>query len=198
MKRILALVLLAVLFSANAFAQAVDNAGNRITATFGDQDTSAQKSYRVTADTTGLVQFDNGTSIAWPFEQIDTANTGQGAYTFTSLDSGLFVEDFGGNALTVSAPGKLTGKGVVTTLPACVTATLGFKFEVVAAVRENVTLTPSTTADSIDYSISGTGLNAGQGLKTTSTQAGDGIGVMCIAPGQWQVTKATGTIASAP
>lgn len=196
MKRILALVMLAVLISANAFAQAVDQAGNKITATLGDQDSN--KNYRVNTDTTGLVQYANDTSIAYPYEIINTTNTTTGTYTFSSTDSGLYIEDFGGFSTTTSAPGTKTGRGAIYTLPACVTSTLGFNFTVGTAVKETITVTPSTTADSLDYSIAGTGLNAGQGVKTSSGQAGDKIGVACVSPGQWQVIDDGVTVASAP
>lgn len=205
MKHILALVITAVLISANAFAA-------NLVATFGDRDSNGV--YRVQASDDGSIVYNSGTSIkygatntisyggstatAFSYKQIDTSNTVTGTYTFSPADSGLFIEDFGGNALNSSAPGKLTGVGVIATLPACVAGTLGNKYEMIAAVREAVTVTPSTTLDSIDYSITGTGLNAGQGVKTTSLQAGDGIGVICVAPGQWQLTKAGVTPAAAP
>lgn len=201
MKRILALVLLAVLVSANAFAQAVDQAGNRLTATFGDQDSA--KNYRLSADTTGLVQYANDTSIAYPYESINTSTGITSAYTLTSTDSGSAISDWGGTSIAALHPGQSSGQGATYTLPQCTSTVLGMNFVVTTAVKETITVTPSVTTDSIDYSILGTGLSNGVGLKTASVaasgNAGDAIGVICVAPGQWQVLRTKGvTVASAP
>jgi hypothetical protein len=206
MKRILALVMLAVLVSANAFAQAVDQAGNKETATFGDQD--ANKNYRVSADTTGLVQFANDTSIAYPYENIAngtaianavstiTNNPGFG-YFLSSTDSGLNIADYGGKTAGTAAIGTLTGSGTRYILPTCSASAVGFQFDLATAVRETITITPYSTADSIAYSISGTGLLAGQGIKNSGTAAaGDEAEITCSSVGNWTLHNIAGTWAT--
>ena len=201
MKRILALVLLAVFFSANAFAQ-YDQAGNRSTATFGDQDSN--KNYRITADSTGLVQFANDTSIAWPYENIGSGtavtstagNPGTG-YQLSQSDSGLIITDYGGKTAGTSGIGKLTGQGTRYILPACTSSNLGMYYDINTAVQETITITPFSTADSIAYSISSTGLNAGQGIKNNSSeQSGDSFEIMCTSVGTWTVDDHVGTWAT--
>ena len=201
MKRILALVFLGILVSANAFAQ-YDQAGNRSTATFGDQDSN--KNYRITADSTGLVQFANDTSIAWSYENIASGTTIAGTsgnpgtgYTLSSIDSGLFITDYGGKTAGTSGIGKLTGSGTRYILPACTTANLGFTYDIATGVQETITITPLSTADSITFSISGTGLNAGQGIKNSgSTNAGDEAQVVCSSVGNWTIHNIYGTWAT--
>jgi hypothetical protein len=201
------ILLFMVAFSTHAKAQAVDQAGNRTTATLGDQDSN--KNYRVSTDTTGLFQFANDTSIAYPYENLTVPTT---AYSLSSSDSGLYIVDWGGTSVTnglgnakAAVNPTLVGRGSTYLLPACVTATEGFKYEVYTAVSEQITITPSTTADSIEATIgagsalvSGEYPAAGQGLKNSSEHSGDGMGVMCISPGQWILTKASGTITLAP
>ena len=195
MKRILALVILAVLVSANAFAA-------RLTATLGDQD--AAKNYRVQVDDSGLVTFAQDTSITAPYENIGSGtavtsaagNPGTGR-VLTSADSGSYISDYGGNTVGVAAPGTLTGSGTRFILPACTTATLGYQFDFATAVKETITITPNSTADSIAFSISGTGLSAGQGIKNSgSAAAGDEIQVSCTSVGNWTARNLAGTWAT--
>ena len=195
MKRILALVILAVLISANAFAAAV-------TATLGDQDSA--KNYRVQVDSTGLVTFAQDTSIAWPYENIasgttvssTTGNPGTG-YQLSSTDSSAIITDYGGKTAGTAGVGKLTGSGTRYILPSCSASNLGLYFDINTAIQETITITPFSTADSIAFSISSTGLNAGQGIKNSgTTQAGDSIEVACTAVGTWTVDDKQGTWAT--
>lgn len=201
MKRILALVILAVLVSANAFAQ-FDNAGNRTEATLGGQDSN--KNYRLTCDSTGLCEFANDTAIAYPYENISSGtaiagtagNPGTG-YQLTSADSGLNIADYGGKTAGTSASGTLTGYGTRFILPACTSVNLGFQYEIATAVKETITVTPFSTADSISYSISGTGLLAGQGIKNSgSGAAGDQVQAVCSSVGNWTLHNVYGTWAT--
>ena len=195
MKRILALVLFGALFSANAFA-------GYVTATIGDQDSN--KNYRIQADSTGLITFANDTSIAWSYENIGSGtavsstagNPGTG-YVLTSTDSGMFINDYGGKTAGTAGVGNLTGNGTRFILPACTSANLGFTYDIATAVVETITITPASTADSITYSISSTGLKAGQGFKNSGTaQAGDEAQVVCTSVGNWTVHNITGTWAT--
>ena len=196
MKRILALVLLAVLCSANAFAA-------QVTATLGDQNSA--KNYRVQVDSTGLVTFAQDTSIAWPYENISsgtaiagtTGNPGTG-YVLSSIDSGSNITDYGGKTAGTAAIGTLTGTyGTRFILPACNSANLGLMFDIATGVKETITITPNSTADSIAFSISGTGLSAGQGIKNSGTAgAGDEVQVSCTSVGNWSVRNIAGTWAT--
>ena len=167
-----------------------------------DQDSN--KNYRITADTTGLVQFANDTSIAWSYENIASGtaignvagNPGTG-YQLSSTDSGLFITDYGGKTAGTSASGTLTGSGTRYILPACTSANLGFTYDIATAVQETITITPLSTADSITYSISSTGLKAGQGIKNSgSAQAGDEVQAVCSSIGNWTLHNVYGTWAT--
>lgn len=186
MKSILALVVMAVLSTANAFA-------TQITATFGDQDSS--NNYRIQADSSGLVTFANDTSIAYPYENISSPTSK--SYTLTAADSGSYILDWGQLAASHANTGSTTS-GNAYTLPLCTSTSLGKKFEVITAVKETITVTPTSTADTIAYSISGTPLSAGVGVKTSNTAGvGDKIGMVCASSGTWVVTGCSGC-ATAP
>ena len=186
MKRILALVILAVLFSANAFAATV-------TGTFGDQDSA--KNYRIQADNTGLVTFAQDTSIAYPYENISAPSSQ--TYTLSSTDSGSSITDFGQLAATHTNVGS-SSNGNKYVLPLCTSSTLGYWYHIATAVKETITVTPTSTADTIAYSISGTAVSAGVGIKNTSAQAADGITIACVSAGVWSASDATGVFATAP
>lgn len=199
---VLLIMAVALLSPHKVMAQAVDNAGNRETATFGDQD--AAKNYRISADTTGLIEFAQDTPIAWSYENIAsgasingkyTTTAGQGGgYFLSATDTGLNISDYGGWTAGVSAPGTLNGSGTRYILPTCNTAALGFAFDIATAVQETITITPYSTADSIAWSISNTGLPAGIGIKNSgSKQAGDEVQAQCTSVGNWTVRNWAGT-----
>ena len=186
MKRILALVILAVLFSANAFAAVV-------TATLGDQDSA--KNYRVQVTSDGLVTFANDTSIAYPYSNV-SAPASQ-TYTLSVSDTGGNTVDWGQLAATHANVGA-SSNGNKYVLPLCTSSTLGYQFHITTAVKETITVTPTSTADTIAYSISGTAVGAGVGIKNTSAQASDGVTITCVSSGVWSASDPTGVFATAP
>ena len=107
------------------------------------------------------------------------------------------ITDYGGKTAGTSGIGKLTGQGTRYILPACTSANLGFTYDIATGVQETITITPLSTADSITFSISGTGLNAGQGIKNSgSTNAGDEAQVVCSSVGNWTIHNLYGTWAT--
>ena len=186
-----------------AIAQAVNLLGNRIEATFGGQDSA--KNYRLTCDVTGFCQWAPDTALGYPYENIASGTTIGGTsgypgtgYTLTSLDSGLNISDYGGLTAGVAAPGTKTGSGTRYILPTCSSSNLGLQFDISTAVKETITITPSSTADSIAWSLSGTGLSAGIGIKNSgSGQAGDEVQVTCTSVGNYTIKNLYGTWAVA-
>jgi len=199
---VLLVMVMALLGSHKVMAQAVDQAGNRLEATLGGQDSA--KNYRVQCDTTGLCESAVDTSWAWGYENIgsgtsvpsSSGNPGTG-YQLSSTDAGLNIADYGGKTAGVAAPGTLTGSGTRYLLPTCNSAALGLYFDVSTSVKETITITPYSTSDSLGYSISGIGLNAGQGIKNSgSGAAGDSIQIECTSPGNWTMHNLFGTWAT--
>lgn len=197
---ILLIMVMASLFPHKVMAQAVDNAGFRLEATVGNQDST--KTYRETCDVNGLCESAADTAYAWGYENIasgttvasTTGNPGTG-YQLSYADSGRTIADYGGKTAGSAAIGTLSGEGTRYLLPTCNTAALGLTFNITTAVLETITLTPYSTADSIAFAISGTGLKAGQGIKNQG-YAGDNITVSCNAVGTWVVNAYQGGFAT--
>ena len=197
---VLLIAAMALLYPNKAMAQAVDAAGNRIEATFGGQDSA--KNYREVCDVTGLCENAPDTAFANGYENIgngtkvtSTAGNPGTGYQLSSADSGRSISDFGGQTAGAAGIGNMTGYGTRYILPTCNSAALGLGFNITTAVLETITITPYSTADSIAFSISGTGLKAGQGTKN-SGYAGDNITVTCTAVGTWTVNAYQGTFST--
>lgn len=111
-----------------------------------------------------------------PVLTLTTANTPQ---TITAAESGYFFTDSGG-----VTSDTLIGYGSKWVLPR---ATIGLKYTLSTGSKSTVTLDTVDTADTFLFSISGTGLQMGDSIKS-SGQAGDSVTVVCAKAGTWTVT----------
>lgn len=166
MKRILALVILALFISANAFA------ANKV-ATFGDYNSSGV--YRMTATDDGVITYAQDTGIVDPYLGTATTNA-----TLTAAQSGTTVVLSNGGGAAVNATQY--------TLPA---ATVGLNYAFIADVAKYMIVHPNGT-DTIDYST----IPAGNGIKNTTAAIGDSIELICVNSGKWSVKNITGTWAT--
>lgn len=175
MRKLFLLVAMLCLLSSASFAAVT-------TATFGDQNSSGE--YRVKADSDGVVTYAADTGILYPYENYTAANT---ANTVTAAESGKMIVDTGGGTPGSSAacPG-----GSKHTLP---TAVAGMEFSFSVATKCSITVDVQS-ADIIEYSISGTPLDAGDSIKSTG-QAGDTVTLFSPSAGKWAIKamKATWT-----
>ena len=178
-KQILGLLLaLVVLWSAPAFAI------TETTATFGDQNSSGD--YRMKAEfdgTSGYVTFARDTGILFPYESYTTASTNN---TLLAAESGKTITDFGG-ASGPTASGACSKHILPRAAP-------GLQFSFATGSKCTMTVDTVDTSDTILYSISGTGLDAGDSIKSTG-QAGDSVTVFSTEANKWQIKamKATWT-----
>jgi len=165
MKR--ALLLIAMLLLASP-AYATD-----VTATFGDKNSSGE--YRMKADTDGVVTYASDTAIMLPYEHYTSANT---ANALALTECGKTIVDMGGAA----GPTAL-GAGSKHTLPR---ATPGCEFTFIVGSKSTITVDTVDASDTILYSISGTGLDAGDSIKSTG-QAGDAVTVFSTVANKWGI-----------
>ena len=152
------------------------------TATFGDQNSSKEYRMKAMIDSStgnGTVVFASDTGIQYPFEHYTT----QGANTLLDYESGKVITDMGG----ASGPTQ-TGSCSKHTLPV---AEAGLEFTLTAGSKCTTTLDVSSTDDTILYSISGTGLDAGDSIKSTG-QAGDSVTLFSTATGSWSIKSMVG------
>lgn len=166
------LLLVAILFP--VLANAADNV-----ATFGNQNSS--NVYRVVADTDGVVTFASDTGIKYPYEHYTSANTNN---TLTAAESGKVITDTG----AASGP-TATGSCSKHILP---TAAPGLVFTFTAGSKCSMTVDTADTNDTILYSISGTGLDAGDSIKSTG-QAGDSVTVFSTLANKWSIIQMKGS-----
>lgn len=152
-----------------------------LTATLGDQ--NASSIYRVQCDTDGVCKFAQDTGIYYPYVSYTTSPTTVGV-TLTASQSGTMIVDTGGGGPTT------TGSCRKFTLP---TAVAGMEFGFSTGSKCSMTIDVQST-DTILYSISGTGLDAGDSIKSTG-QAGDSVVLFSPAANTWAVKamKATWT-----
>ena len=120
-----------------------------------------------------------------------SGNPGTG-YKLGPGDTGYYILDYGGQTTGATLTSSAPGSGTRYVLPACSNAAIGYNFSITTAVSETITITPYATADSISYTISGSPLLAGQGIKNTSA-AGASVSMQCSGNGIWNVQKISGT-----
>lgn len=147
------------------------------TATFGDQNSS--KAYRMKATfdgTSGVITFASDTGILYPYERYTAANTNN---TLLAAESGKTISDTGG-------AGSYCSKHI---LP---TAAPGLEFTFSAASKCTMTVDTVDTNDTIEYSIAGTSLDAGDSIKSTG-QAGDTVTLFSTVANKWSITAMKGT-----
>lgn len=177
MKKLLSLIILAVFVTMPMLVQAAS-----ITATMGDQNASGV--YRAYTDTDGVFTYASDTGIVHPYVTYTTSPTTVGV-TLTAAQTGTTITDFGGG----SGPTQV-GSCRKFTLP---TAVAGMQFAFTTGSKCTMTVDVQST-DTILYSISGTGLDAGDSIKSTA-QAGDSVVLFSPAAGSWAIKsmKATWT-----
>lgn len=150
-----------------------------VTATFGNQNSSGE--YRIKADTDGVITFASDTGIKYPYEHYTSANTNN---TLTADESGKVITDTG----AASGP-TASGSCSKHILP---TAAPGLMFTFTAGSKCSMTIDTVDTNDTILYSISGTGLDAGDSIKSTG-QAGDSVTVVSTLANKWSIVQMKGT-----
>lgn len=143
------------------------------TGTLGDQNSS--KDYRVTATNDGVVHFAADTGITYPYTHYTAANT---PVALTAAQSGLRITDMGGAAGPTAA-----GSCSKWTLP---TAAPGLEFTFSAGSKCSMTVDTVGTGDTILYSITGTGLDGGDSIKSTG-QAGDSVTLFSTVANKWSI-----------
>ena len=107
-------------------------------------------------------------------------------------DNYFYILDYGGQTAGSTLSGSVTPSGTRYILPACSNALLGYQFSLSTAVLETITITPYSTADSISYTISGSALTGGQGIKNTAA-VGASVSVQCGGNAVWNVNNLTGS-----
>lgn len=117
------------------------------------------------------------------YESYTSANVNN---TLSITESGKVLTDMGG----ASGP-TVSGYGSKHILPK---ANVGLTYTITVGTKSTVTVDTVDTTDTILYSISGTGLDAGDSIKSTG-QAGDSVTLTCTSAGLWSIQnmKATWT-----
>lgn len=169
MRKLFSLIALLVMLSLPAISFAAST-----TATFGDQNSS--NAYRVIADTDGTVTYQSDTGIMYPYVNYSTYPTTVGV-TLTAAQSGTTITDTGGGTT------RLAGSCRKFTLP---TAVAGMSFSFAAGAFQCTMTVDVQSTDTIQYSISSVGLDAGDSIKSTG-QAGDSVTLFSTAANLWQV-----------
>ena len=150
------------------------------TATFGDANSSGQ--YRAKADSDGVITFAPDTGINYPYENYTAANT---ANALALTECGKVITDTG----SASGP-TVNGQCSKHTLPRA-TPGCGFTFTT-GAKNCRITVDTVDTSDTILYSISGTGLDAGDSIKAPS-EAGDSVKLFSTVANKWSIEDMHGT-----
>lgn len=151
------------------------------TATFGDQNSSGEYRIKATFDgTSGVVTYAADTGIQYPYERYTSANTPN---TLIAAESGKTLSDTGG----ASGP-TASGFGSKHTLPR---AAVGMEFTFTVASKSFITVDTVDASDTIEYSISGTGLDAGDSIKSAG-QAGDAVTLFCTVANKWSIKDMKG------
>ena len=146
------------------------------TATFGDQNSSGEYRLKASSDANGgYVTFAADTGIVYPYERYTSANTDN---TLLSNESGKTIVDTGG--------GPLSGGVGMCSKHILPTAAPGLQFTFIAGTKCTMTVDTASTSDTIEYSISGTLLDAGDSVKSTG-QSGDSITVFSTVANKWSI-----------
>lgn len=164
MKKLFLIFMVLIGFSSLASAAAT-------TATMGNQNSSGV--YRLSTDSDGTFTYASDSSIAYPYINVPST-TSTVNYTLAATDSGKIIMDQG--------LGSSTG-GHKFILPR---AAPGLIFTIVSAAKVSTTVDTVDTSDTIDYSISGTLLDAGDSIKSTA-QAGDSVTLCSAVANRWSL-----------
>ena len=152
------------------------------TATFGDQNSSKEYRIKSTFDgTSGVVTYASDTGILYPYLSYTTAPTTV-SVTLIAAQSGITISDTGGGSPVAQ------GSCRKFVLP---TAAPGMEFTFSANAKCTITVDTADTNDTIMYSISGTGLDAGDSIKSTA-QAGDSVTVFSTVANKWAIKQMKG------
>lgn len=135
----------------------------------------------ITTNGTFIPDNSGGTQVV--YEEFNTSSVTT-TNALTATESGKFITDMGG----VSGP-TLTGSCAKHILPR---AAVGLTYTITAGSKCTVTVDTVDTSDTILYSISGTGLDAGDSIKSTG-QAGDSVTVTSTAPNRWTISQMKAT-----
>lgn len=167
MKRMYFVLTLLLLATSNAFATGCGSGSDQF----------AVDSWCIDDEGTLTPQSTAGQRIV--VESYTTANTNN---TLTTQETGVHIVDLGGSA----AGGTITcSGGSKHILPR---AAAGMEFTLTAGNKCSVTLDTVDTSDTIVYSISGTGLDAGDSIKSTQ-QAGDSVTLFSPAANVWHIKQ---------
>ena len=152
------------------------------TATFGDANSSGE--YRMKADVDGVITYASNTGIVYPYERYTTPNTNN---TLTAAESGKVIVDTGGSTGLNMSAGSGCSKHI---LPR---AAPGLQFTFVTGAKCRMTIDTVDTSDLIEYSISGTNLDAGDSILSTG-QAGEAVTLFSTVANKWSI-KNNGSVA---
>lgn len=104
--------------------------------------------------------------------------------TILAQQSGTVFSDLGG-----VTSDTLSGMGSKFTLPRAV---VGLNYTLTVSTKSSSTIDTVDTADTFMNSISGTGSQMGDSLKSPG-QAGDSVQVVCVQAGKWSITAMRGS-----
>ena len=121
-----------------------------------------------------------GQKVIYETYSAPTANN-----TLATEETGKIITDIG-NSTAPTQAGKSCSKHI---LPR---AAVGLTYTLIAGGRCTVTLDTVDTSDTILYSISGTGLDAGDSIKSTG-QAGDSVTLTSTAANSWSIQQMKAT-----
>lgn len=170
MKKVFFLVLLGVfLFSNGAFADCN-----------GDTDKFSIAQWCIDSQDTLIPSATAGQKVIYE----TVSNTATSLRFLATQETGKVITDIGNGTNPVDA-GKSCGKYM---LPR---ASVGLTYTLSVGSRCFATLDTADTSDTILYSISGTGLDAGDSIKSTG-QAGDSVTVTSTAANKWSITQMKG------
>ncbi len=169
MKKLLFALALLMVMTNGAFAATCDPNTDRLT----------NGGVCITTNGTFIPDQAGGTQVV--YENYTTANTNN---TLTAVESGKHITDTGG-----AAGPTATGGGSKHILPR---AAPGLEFTFSVGSKSFITVDTVDTSDTIMYSISGTGLDAGDSIKSTG-QAGDSVTLTSTVANQWSITAMKGT-----
>lgn len=174
MKKLFFALALLIGFSSGAFATCDQNT-DKFSVKGWCIDTNGQLTPRATEVNGTADGYYGGYQV--PVYANTAANT---AVAILAKQSGTVFSDLGG-----VTSDTLTGFGSKFTLPR---ATVGLNYTLSVGSKSTATLDTLDTADTFMYSISGTGLDMGDSMKSTG-QAGDSVSVVCTQAGKWSISS---------
>lgn len=131
--------------------------------------------------TTSSQQLSSQGGYQVPVSAVTSANT---SVSVLAQQSGTVFNDLGG-----VTSDTLSGMGSKFTLPRAV---VGLSYTLTVGTKSTSTIDTVDTADTFMNSISGTGSQMGDSLKSPG-QAGDSVQVVCTQAGKWSITAMRGS-----